>query len=694
MVGRTGNSSAGPDGISYAAWRWAPAFCLHALHNSYLDMFAGNLPPAHFNSTTMVFIPKPSGDPLEKLCSRPPDALRPISLASTDNKVIAMAFASTLGEVASRWCSDDQFGFIAGRSIWDAVMLFEAAALHLSRRCGDAGLVFVDFRAAFPSIRHGWIRAALVATGLPQSFIAAFLLLYSEVTAAIRFGNCPPATIPMLSGIRQGCPASGAIFAICIDPLLRRIGSWLPSPWSWLTAYADDIAIALRGARSHLLELFSIIDATEACTGLCINVAKSSIVPLWTSDLDAATIEVHAMSPRLVELKVADFFKHLGVLVGPGAVPTRWAAAFSKFLDRALSIKAAGGGLSESIRMYGTLAVTTLQYIGQFCSPPLAVRKIEARAIARITSSALYAFPVSLGSGLQEIGLRPGFTHIETMSKAAQIRAISSSKHLPTILALTDVAADEVDDDTFLHDRWGEWRRVALTTGVRECHNRVAQSPSLAAVAPGAGMQQRLYRLLLPESRALHPTVVLRARLAHWGFVGVELTRTTWFAELRLRQCAKLKLPSSLFWSLLRLWCNALPTSRRFRNRVAVQVCPLGCGATGGDDIRHLAVCPLLFTALLPILGGANTWPNVSGLRSLFLLEPRDCSHEVVLGAALADTLVHIYLHFRRVPPPSVEVVRRACSERLCNLMQWSPKVRSAVEAARGGNSLLAPLAS
>jgi hypothetical protein len=127
---------------------------------------------------------------------------------------------------------------------------------------------------------------------------------------------------------------------------------------------------------------------------------------------------------------------------------------------------------------------------------------------------------------------------------------------------------------------------------------------------------------------------------------------------------------------------------------VAVQVCPLGCGAIGGDDIRHLAVCPLLFTALLPIVGGANSWPNISGIKNDFLFETRDCTHDVVLRAALADTLVHIYLYFRRTPAPTVEVVRRACSERLCLLMQWSPRVRAAVVASRGGNSLLAPLAA
>jgi hypothetical protein len=692
MINRTGNSAAGPDGIVYAAWRHAPAPCILALHELYLHIFDGGPPPLDFNSTSMVFIPKPSGDPIENLCTRAPGALRPISLANTDNKVVAMAFARPLGEVAARWCSADQFGFIAGRSIWDAVMLFEAAALHLSRRDGEAGLLFIDFRAAFPSVLHGWIRMVLRATGLPHSFVTAFLSLYTAVSAAIRFGNSDPVSIPMLSGIRQGCPASGAVFAICIDPLLRRIGAWLPSPWSKLIAYADDIAIALRGARKCLLQLFCLLDEAEGCTGLSLNVGKSTLVPLWTSDIAAATTEVQSLSTRFADLEVAAFFKHLGIMVGPGADLVRWSAATIKFLDRALCVKAAGGGLSESIRMYGALAVSTLQYIGQYCSPPASIRKIEARAIARITSSPLYAFPISLGSGLQEIGLRPGFTHIEAMSAAAQVRAISSSQHLPTILALIDSVADGVDDDAFLHDRWGEWRRVALTTGILKNLQMLNREPSFASVLPGAGMQQRLYRLMLPNIRTLHPTAVLRARLTHWGFAGPNLIALVWFAELRLRQCAKLKLPSTIFWSLLRLWCNALPTSRRFRNRVAVEVCPFGCGTVGGDDIRHFAVCPLIFAALLPIIGGASSWPNITGIQSLFLLEPRSCTNEVVLGAALADSLVHTYLYFRRSPPPLVEVVRNAFGERLCLLMQWSPRIRAAVGAARGDNSLLAPL--
>jgi endonuclease/exonuclease/phosphatase family metal-dependent hydrolase len=693
MLARTGNSAAGPDGVSYSAWRNAPPNCIQALHELYLYIFNGGAPASNFNSTTMVFIPKPSGDPLETLCARLPGALRPISLANTDNKAIAMAFARPLGEVAASWCSGDQFGFIAGRSIWDAVMLFEAAALHLARRDGDAGLVFIDFRAAFPSILHGWIKAVLIATGLPLCFVYAFLSLYIAVSATVRFGSGSSSSFLMQSGIRQGCPASGAIFALCIDPLLRRIYAWLPSPWSKLVAYADDLAIALRGARGLVAQLFAIIDEAEPATGLCINVGKSTLVPLWTKDIAAATLEVQSSSSRLASLEVAAFFKHLGVLVGPGALATRWAAPLAKFLDRAISIKAAGGGLSESIRMYGVLAVSTLQYLSQFCSPPLAVRKIEARAIARVSSSPLYAFPVALGSGLQELGLRPGFMHIETLALAAQARASSTSRHLHNILALTDPTADSIDDDVFLHDRWSQWRRESLTSGVRRILGLLARSPAAAAVPGGLGMQRRLYCILLPATRTVHPSEVLRARLSHWGFSGIELQRAVWFAELRLRQCAKLKLPPTLFWSLLRLWCNALPTSRRFRNQVAIAACPFGCGSIGGDDIRHFAVCPLVFSAFLPIIGGANSWPNISGIRSLFVLEPRTCSHEVVLGIAVADALVHVYLFYRRAPNPVLGAVGRAFNERLCNLMQWSSRIRAAVEAARGGNLLLAPLA-
>jgi hypothetical protein len=251
--------------------------------------------------------------------------------------------------------------------------------------------------------------------------------------------------------------------------------------------------------------------------------------------------------PRLKHLAVASAFRHLGVLVGPGAAPQRWTPALIKFLDRAINIKAAGGGLSESLRMYGALAVSTLQYLAQFSPPPVAARRIESRAISRVTTSPMFAVPVSLVSGIFEVGLRPGVPNSETMALAAQLRAMATSRHMPRILHLIDPRADGVDDETFLHDRWLDWGATALTRGIASTILALEQVPGIVHVRPGSGLQARLYRILLPTLRDRHPLHVLRARLGHWGYPGVDLDRVVWFAELRLRQCDKFKFPPQCF---------------------------------------------------------------------------------------------------------------------------------------------------
>ena len=140
---------------------------------------------------------------------------------------------------------------------------------------------------------------------------------------------------------------------------------------------------------------------------------------------------------------------------------------------------------------------------------------------------------------------------------------MAASQHMPTILAIIDTNADGTDD-ACLHNRWKSWMEVALTTGILQNIDMLGRLPAVAAILPGDGMQRRLYRSHLPTIRTQHPTTVLRARLSHWGVQGPDLVLVVWFAELRLRQCAMLKLPATILWSLLRLWCNTLPTSRIF----------------------------------------------------------------------------------------------------------------------------------
>eukprot|EP00959_Pyramimonas_sp_CCMP1952_P093896 1964356-Pyramimonas_sp.AAC.1 len=42
-------------------------------------------------------------------------------------------------------------------------------------------------------------------------------------------------------GIKQGCPASGSIFALSLDPIVRALVCALPEPESCLCGFADEL---------------------------------------------------------------------------------------------------------------------------------------------------------------------------------------------------------------------------------------------------------------------------------------------------------------------------------------------------------------------------------------------------------------------------------------------------------------------
>ena len=81
-------------------------------------------------------------------------------------------------------------------------------------------MVFFDFAAAFPSIAHQWIWIVVSHTGLPLVVQEIIRAMYTSVFA---YGRSPGTTakmFPILSGIIQGCPLAGSLFALLLDPFL------------------------------------------------------------------------------------------------------------------------------------------------------------------------------------------------------------------------------------------------------------------------------------------------------------------------------------------------------------------------------------------------------------------------------------------------------------------------------------------
>ena len=82
-------------------------------------------------------------------------------------------------------------------------------------------LAFFDFAAAFPSVAHEWLFAVLAARGCPDGFINVVRAMYSLVTTFFRTDGRLSFLCWVLAGVLQGCPLSGMLFAIIMDPFLE-----------------------------------------------------------------------------------------------------------------------------------------------------------------------------------------------------------------------------------------------------------------------------------------------------------------------------------------------------------------------------------------------------------------------------------------------------------------------------------------
>ena len=241
------SSAPGPDGIPYAAWNKASDQLRGPLTQRIYNVINNdrNL-PKNFDASKMTFIPKGETEGQSASISRQAQELRPLNLSNTDNKIIALILNEKLAELAQLIVSGQQRGFIKGRHIDDNILQLEAAAIvHSLTNIKRAAMVLFDFSAAFPSVSHRWIFKVLEHMQIPSNIIHAIRELYKNSTASICINNVAYFTIGIYSGIKQGCPLSGTIFALAIDPLIRYLLAASVLGSMQITAYADDLAIVI-----------------------------------------------------------------------------------------------------------------------------------------------------------------------------------------------------------------------------------------------------------------------------------------------------------------------------------------------------------------------------------------------------------------------------------------------------------------
>jgi hypothetical protein len=116
----------------------------------------------------------------------------------------------------------------------------EACATKSLSLKGLPAIIQFDVYAAFPSVAHELSMIICRAMGLPEGLLNYVKSLYEDNMCICRGGDADKTLYKIESGIIQGCPLSGSIFVLTVDPFLRLLKKTLPSATS--RAFADDIA--------------------------------------------------------------------------------------------------------------------------------------------------------------------------------------------------------------------------------------------------------------------------------------------------------------------------------------------------------------------------------------------------------------------------------------------------------------------
>ena len=429
----------------------------------------------------------------------------------------------------------------------------------------------------------------LESVGVPQQVRRLIAALYKDCTALITVNGQTTGDFKVLSGIKQGCPLSGTLFVIAVDPLLRALCSRHMAPPSLLSGYADDLALVLYDLFAELPPICALLDKWRLASALALNIGKCVVVPLWRAAIDVVRGRLRGLVPAFADCTISFYAVYLGVALGPAAQHHLWDGASSRCSQAASRVRLADRGLATKFLQFNIYAMSTLAFKLQFHSPTSSLRKLFRHGAQRMLRRPWHALPHDLLLRLPALGFPKGIEDLDRLSLACRARVAACSDSFAAATARIDDTINR-SDDRLLRAHYCDWQhhtvigqlRTALTTlsGSPECSALLNARPADLRQIP---LQKRLLRQLSGKPRVDAKLVsILERRCARWT-----TTPSALVAHL-VSFFEGSKLPCTVRFSVLTLAMNAWITARRFQT---TSPCVFGCRC-GNDEVEHYFACP------------------------------------------------------------------------------------------------------
>jgi len=643
-------SMPGPDGIPAKAYQMLGSIAVDLLHGAIQSLssdqgqveliaaYGDRSPPnTHdFNLSLLCCLPK-------KAAGHDPTAgeyfsgenTRPLALVNVDNRIMASAARLTWEPLLNKYVSLQQQGFIKGRQMLGNVIDIDFHSMRVSLTKESGAVIFFDFKAAFPSVSHAFLRQSLSGIGLPEHALAFIDALYSHNNCNIAYKGNTYKGFGMHCGVRQGCPLSPLLFAAAVDILLRRLDQMIRN--GVIRAFADDIGMVVEDFFRDGRIAQTVFTEFATMSGLELNLPKTVAIPLWpkgTSDIQRMIAQGDFFWDHI---HISNTGKYLGFSSGPGKGTSSWDAPTLKYLGRTRRWQEIGAGTQFATLAYNTFAFSTLGFVSQLESPPPSTLSAEQQGLRNMLPGPGNWFCSEDAFFFKEgYGQARSFHSLGIVSSSAKLRIVHmhntarSEGLIPcsqSIFAMSSQLKGYLDDAIEL-DRvveWSAWyagahvHKLAENVSFLQSRN-ITLSGCLQDIAggppPWVSSQKRKQRKELQK----HVTYLLRsvnvpdyvervrhkitrwvdpeankpsdhesARMLLYG-PAAHIARRVHLTLQRLHSLVPPRVASAMIHTLWNGWC----TARRFQDQSpANDRCWLGCGETAHDSIEHYCRCPV-----------------------------------------------------------------------------------------------------
>jgi hypothetical protein len=235
---------------------------------------------------------------------------RGIALSNTLYKLLDKTIIRRIFPNVSEFISDDQHGFVPGRSTIQAIQKLQNKIVEeVHQKDGELYVVFIDYTKAFDNVCREKLFGKLISF---KKFPKQLLLLVADMLDVnflqIDDGVQLSQIFVQSNGTLQGGPSSPIFYIVNNHDMKEKIGAEICSEVTVLE-FADDIAAASKKLKTLQKFMDGLVTYSEE-NDLEINTKKTEVVKFRKSGSNNKKEKLYCKNQ---EIKFVNFFKYLGV---------------------------------------------------------------------------------------------------------------------------------------------------------------------------------------------------------------------------------------------------------------------------------------------------------------------------------------------------------------------------------------------